>query len=75
MAREEEFDYVSYYCWVCGEFNQARKQRNRVRSAQIRPNSEQQHSELAPTSSSLPTTPAERTEAKVKVDEMPKKFT
>uniref|UniRef100_A0A915A6Y7 Endoplasmic reticulum junction formation protein lunapark n=1 Tax=Parascaris univalens TaxID=6257 RepID=A0A915A6Y7_PARUN len=27
MAREEEFDYFSYRCWVCGTFNPARKQR------------------------------------------------
>ncbi|VDM39906.1 unnamed protein product [Toxocara canis] len=27
MAHEQEFDYFSYHCWVCGAFNPARKQR------------------------------------------------
>uniref|UniRef100_A0A158R5G3 Endoplasmic reticulum junction formation protein lunapark n=1 Tax=Syphacia muris TaxID=451379 RepID=A0A158R5G3_9BILA len=27
MARKEEFDFLSYRCWICGEFNPARRQR------------------------------------------------
>lgn len=30
MAREEEFDYFAYRCYLCGEFNPARKQRLRL---------------------------------------------
>lgn len=30
MARKEEFDFLSFRCWICGEFNPARRQRKKL---------------------------------------------
>lgn len=34
MARKEEFEFLSYRCWMCGEFNPARRQRRSMQLMQ-----------------------------------------
>ncbi|VDD96911.1 unnamed protein product [Enterobius vermicularis] len=53
MARKEEFDFLSYKCWICGSFNPSRQQRiihtkseeNLCSESRIKTNSEEEEKE------------------------------